>query len=123
MKVKASDLTKSQLRYFRKEEEWYQEAILEALSRKPFKKVFKGSGWTLTGNYIYRGGNLGFESSLISPSGKTVWHNSWTYEEEETYLDGDEPLSCFVKHSFDMIYLDICSEDEFAAFICKIMRS
>lgn len=42
MKVKASDLTKSQLRYFRKEEEWYQEAILEALSRKPFKKVFKG---------------------------------------------------------------------------------
>lgn len=108
--ITEKDLTKSQLKFFKAEDDDEQrEIVLHALNRTPLHKELK-TGLTLDAHYKYIDGIIALKASLTL-SDEVVWHDTFMPDSWELSLDGCETKGRLLEIVYDMLWDSICDEE------------
>ena len=117
--ITEKDLSKSQLKYFRKEDDEQRKIILHALNRKPIHKKLK-SGFILDGAYGYVDGMIVYITRLFL-SDHVVWNDAYMSDSWELALDGYETRERLLEIFYDMLWCDICDEESGYNFLKRLL--
>lgn len=118
--ITEKDLTKSQLKFYKAEDDDEQrEIVLHALNRKPLHKELK-TGLILDAHYEYIDGMIALKASLTL-SDEVVWHDIYTSDSLELSLDGYETKGRLLEIVYDMLWDSICDEERGYTRLKKIL--